>query len=70
MTYSLVLSSIAIWILLGIFADKICETQAKKDGKYYEGKVQVACYLAGPVIIPLAFLRTFWKWGLHIIFRS
>ena len=69
MTYSLVLSSIALWLLFGIFADKICEKQTKKEGKYYEGKVQVACYLAGPVIIPFALLLAFRK-GVLNMFRS
>ena len=69
MTYSLVLSSIALWLLFGIFADKICEKQIKKEGKYYEGKVQVACYLAGPVIISFALLLAFRK-GVLNMFRS
>lgn len=69
MTYLLVIFYITLWILLGIFADKICERQAKKEGKYYEGTVQIACYIAGPVIISLAFLLALWKVVLHM-FRS
>ena len=69
MTYLLVIFYITLWILLGIFADKICERQAKKESIYYEGTVQIACYIAGPVIIPLALLLAFRK-GVLNMFRS
>lgn len=42
------------WLALGILGDFMCEAHAKKLGEPYRKSTQVACYLVGPLILPLA----------------
>ena len=67
MPTSLHLVYLATWLLLGLLADKFCERQAKKEDCPYDPKVMAACYIAGPVILPLAFLWAFGKALLHML---
>lgn len=67
MPTSLHLVYLAIWLLLGLLADKFCERQAKKEGHQYDPKVMAACYIAGPVILPLAFVWAFGKALIHML---
>lgn len=64
MPTSLHLIYLAVWLLLGLLADKFCEYQARKEGRKYDPKVMAACYIAGPIILPLAFV---WGFGKALI---
>lgn len=58
----------AIWLLLGLLADKICEKEARKKNEPYAKTIVAACYIAGPLIIPLALCWAFMK-GLRNLLR-
>lgn len=62
-----ILLYVGLWLLLGLLADKFCERLAKKERRRYEGTTQVACYIAGPVILPIAFAWAILKALLHLI---
>ncbi len=53
-----------VWLLLGLLADKLCEGHAKKEGRQYEKSTAVACYIAGPLVIPVALA---WAIGKGIV---
>lgn len=51
----------AAWLALGVLADLFCEWHAKKERRRYERSTQMGCYVAGPIIIPLALLAALYK---------
>lgn len=57
---------LALWLLLGVIADKLCEWQAKKEGKPYDRVTAVACYLFGAVVIPIALASAIIKVVFHM----
>lgn len=59
----------AIWLLLGLLADKICENEARKKGEVYKKHVAIVAYLIGPVIIPIALCWEVFEGLAHLFGR-
>ena len=56
----------AVWLLLGLLCDRICEGQAKKKGERYSAPVQLCAYVFGPVIVPVALTFALVKATVHM----
>lgn len=56
-----------VWLLLGLLCDRLCEKQAKKEGRRYEASTAVACYIAGPALVPFALVWAFFKALAHMV---
>lgn len=59
----------AIWLLLGLLCDRLCELQARKNGEKYAGHVQLCAYIFGPAIVPVALAFALVKATIHL-FKS
>lgn len=59
----------AIWLLLGLLCDKLCEGQARKKGERYAGHVQLCAYVFGPAIVPVALAFALVKATTHMFRR-
>lgn len=64
------LTYVALWLLLGVIADKLCEFHAKKEKRPYKRSTAVACYVAGPVILPLALCYAMLRGLSHLFGRN
>ena len=53
---TLILLSTALWLGLGVVSDRVVASQTRKDGEEYSGPMQLACYLVGPIALPIALL--------------
>lgn len=58
--------AIAVWLLLGLLADKICEREARQRKERYTKTVFVVCYIVGPIILPIALCWAIIKGLVHL----
>ena len=45
----------AYWLIAGLCSDHLCEDYADRNGVEYDRGTQLACYIAGPIVVPIAF---------------
>lgn len=57
----------AIYLVLGLLMDRICETQAKKKGERYSVPVQLCAYVFGPIMLPFALAFALVKAFTHML---
>ena len=55
------------WLALGLIGDLLCEAHSRKLGEPYRKGTQIACYVAGPIILPWALI---WASGQIVMGRK
>lgn len=57
----------AVYLVLGILMDRICEKEAKKKGERYSAPVQLCAYVFGPIMAPVALVFAIVKAFIHMV---